>query len=146
MDSLLRRMNLVKRKSTKAARKIPTDFPEIKLAFLKRVADCVQQHKIPPELVLNWDQTGVKFVPTSEWTLAEQGSQQVDVLAKEDKREMTICFTCTMSGFLLPPHLIYSGKTNKCHLEVSFPPGWDVYHSESHWSTEGTMLHYMFRK
>ena len=28
-----------------------------------------------------------------------------------------------MSGFLLPPHLIYTGKTNKCHPNVTFPPG-----------------------
>ena len=34
-DSILLRMNLVKRKATKAARKVPTDFAEIKLVFLK---------------------------------------------------------------------------------------------------------------
>ena len=63
-DSILSWMNLVK-----AACKVPTDFSEIKLAFLKRVIDCVREHKIPPELILNWDQTGAKFVPTSKWTL-----------------------------------------------------------------------------
>jgi hypothetical protein len=142
-DSILSRMNLVKRKATKAARKLPNDFAEIKLAFLKRVSDCVHEHKIPPELIVNWDQTGAKYVPTSEWTLAEEGSRQVDIIRKEDKREMTVLLTCTMAGSLLPPHLIYAGKTNKCHPKITFPSGWDIYHSESHWSTEDTMLHFI---
>jgi hypothetical protein len=30
-------MNFVKPKATKYAREVPTDFPEIKLAFLKRI-------------------------------------------------------------------------------------------------------------
>ena len=43
----------------------------------------------------------------------------MDVVEREDKREMTVLFTCTMSGSLLPPHLIYTGKTNKCHPSLS---------------------------
>ena len=142
-DSLLSRMNFVKRKATKAVRKVPTDFPEIKLAFLKRIPDFVQEHKIPPDLIINWDQTGAKYVPTSEWTLAEEGSRQVDVIGKEDKREMTVLLSCTMSGVILPPHLIYCGKTDKCHPNIKFPPGWDVYRSVNHWSTEATILHFI---
>ena len=56
---------------------------------------------------------------------------------------MTVLLSCTMSGFLLPPHLIYCGKTNKCHPNIILPPGWDIHHSESHWSTEDTMLHFI---
>ena len=142
-DSLMSWMSFVKCKATKATRKVPTDFPEIKLAFLKRIADCVKEYNIPPELIINWDETGAKYVPTSEWTLAEEGSKQVNVIGKEDKREMTVLLSCTMSGFLLPPHLIYCGKTNKCHPNITFPPEWDVHHSENHWSTEATMLHFI---
>ena len=56
---------------------------------------------------------------------------------------MTVLLPCTMSGFLLPPHLIYCGKTNKCHPNIILPPGWDIHHTESHWSTEDTMLHFI---
>lgn len=71
------RMNYVICKATKAARKLPVDFPEIKLTFLKCIADCVKEYSIPPELTINQDQTGAKYVPTSEWTSAEEGSKQV---------------------------------------------------------------------
>ena len=53
-------MNYVKLKATKAACKLPVDFPEIKLTFLKHIVDCVKEHSIPPEqligirLVLNY--------------------------------------------------------------------------------------------
>ena len=135
------RMNYVKQKATKAAHKVPVNFSEIKLACLKRIVDCVKDHNIPPELIINCDQTGAKYVPTSEWT--EEGSNQVNVIGKEDKREMTVLLSCTMYGFLLPPHLIYCGKANKCHPDIIFPPGWDIHHSETHWSTEDTMLHFI---
>ena len=55
-------MGLVKRKATKAARKMRPDFADIKLTFLQRVAEIVHESKVPPELVINWDQTGAKFV------------------------------------------------------------------------------------
>ena len=122
-DSILLRMGLVKRKATKAARKMPPDFADIKLTFLQRVAEIVRENKVPPELVTNWDQTGAKFVPASQLILAEQGVKQVDVTGLDDKREMTALLACTLSGSLLPPQLIYAGKTTRCHPLVDFPAG-----------------------
>ena len=48
---------------------------------------CINIAYIPPELIINYEQTGTKYVPTSEWTLAEEGSKQVIVIGKEDKRD-----------------------------------------------------------
>ena len=56
-------MGYLKRKATKAARKQNTDFESLKADFLTRVATTVQNGHIPPELILNWDQTGIKLVP-----------------------------------------------------------------------------------
>ena len=124
---ILSRMNLVKRKATMAARKpLPSDFAEIKLAFLKRISDFVHENKIPPELILKWDQTGAKFVPTSEWTLAEEGSQQVYVVGKEDKTRNDCSFD--MHNVMLSASATL--KTNKCHPTITFPSGWDIFHSE----------------
>ena len=102
-----------------------------------------REHPTKFILVVNWDQTAAKFVPTSEWTMAEEGSRQVEIFGLEDKREMTVLLTCTLSGTLLPPQLIYGGKTPQCHAKVEFPQGWDVWHAPNHWSTEDTMLRYV---
>lgn len=61
----------------------------------------------------------------------------------EDKREMTVLLAITLAGKLLLPQLLYAGKTVKCHPTVDFPAGWDVWHSQNHWSTEETMIHYI---
>ena len=41
-------------------------------------------------------------------------------------------------GEYLPPQFIYKGKTERCHPEISFPNGWDVWHTDNHWCNEVT--------
>ena len=97
----------VKRKATKEAQKLPPDFSDIKLGFLQRIKDEVVSNSIPLALVFNFDQTGSKLVPVCEWTMEKQGSRQVPVVGKEDKREITVLLTVTATGKLLPPQVIY---------------------------------------
>ena len=101
VESLLLRRGYVKRKATKAATKLPSaDFPDIKLSFLRRILEEVQSHAIPMQLLFNCDQTGVKLVPMSSWTMAQGGSKQVLVVGVEDKREITLVLAVTVSGML----------------------------------------------
>jgi hypothetical protein len=75
--------------------------------------------------------------------MAGEGSKQVPVVGKEDKREITVLLTISASGVLLPPQVIYQGKTPGCHAKITFPSDWNVTHSDSHWSTEFTMLEFL---
>ena len=113
-ESFLRRNGYVKRKATKAARKMPENYAEVKLGFLQRIKSEVEAWSIPHALIINWDQTGSKLVPVSEWTLEKQGTKQVAVVGKEDKREITVLLSVAASGDLLPPQVIYQGKTQGC--------------------------------
>ena len=36
----------------------------------------VTMEEIPPELILNWDQTGIKMVPCSTWTMDRQSAKR----------------------------------------------------------------------
>ena len=56
-ESFLTCRGYVKRKATKAARKLPPIFEDIKAAFLQRICSEVEQHSIPPKL------TGHQFGP-----------------------------------------------------------------------------------
>jgi len=47
------------------------DFSEVKRSFLRSVVETVTMEEIPPELILNWDQTGIMIVPSSSWTMHE---------------------------------------------------------------------------
>ena len=89
----LHRMNFVKRKATTSkSRYSEADFKELKLSFLKDVVSTVMMEDVPMELILNWDQTGIKIVPSSCWTMEKQGSQQVEISGIGDKRMITAVF------------------------------------------------------
>ena len=80
----------------------------------------------------------------SNWTLSNKGAKQVPIVGLDDKREITAVLAVTMSGETLPPQLIYTGSTVRCHpKDVNFPDDWDIWHSANHWSNESTMLRYL---
>ena len=53
---------------------------------------------IPTELIINFDQIGIKYIPTSSWTLEKEGSKRAAIVGKEDKRQITAVLGCSMSG------------------------------------------------
>ena len=143
-QSLLQRMKFVKRKGTTAKSKTtPENFKQLKQDFLEEVQAIVEMEEIPAELVLNWDQTGIRIVPSSSWTMDRCGSKRVEIVGTDDKRQITALFCGTMLGEFLPIQLIYKGKTDRCHPKFQFPNDWDITHTPKHWSNEETMQRYI---
>ena len=62
---------------------------------------------IPNELVINWDHTGINYVPVSNWTMATEGLKQIKVAGLGDKRQLTAVFGASLAGDFLPPQIIY---------------------------------------
>ena len=60
-------------------------FERMKAVLLKQVARMVKFRDIPDSLIINLDQTGVKLVPTGDWTMAAEGSRRVEVIVISDK-------------------------------------------------------------
>ena len=52
------------------------------------VVEAVTMEDIPAELILNWDQTGIKLVPCSSWTMEKQGEKRVEMVGVNDKRQI----------------------------------------------------------
>ena len=142
--SLLRRMDFVKRKASTAKSKYNvSDFDKVKQEFLDEVVSTVMMEEIPPHLILNWDQTGIKIVPSSSWTMDKCGAKRVELTGVDDKRQITAVFCGSLVGDFLPVQLIYTGKTPRCHPKFKFPSGWNITHSPKHWSNEETMIEYV---
>lgn len=137
--SFLSRHGYVKRKGTCTSRKVPDDFGPIKSQYLENIKKNIEDHNIPLSMVINFDQTSTKMVPVSYWTLEVHGSKQIDMVGLDDEREVTALLTVSLTGELLPPQVIYAGKTPRCHPDVSIPPGWNITHSQTHWSTKETI-------
>lgn len=125
-------------------KKLPeSDFEQVKAEFLQRVRLAVEDHSIPPELVVSVNKTGVKMVPVSEWTLEHQGVKEVSIVGLEDKREITVFLASSLSGTMLPPQVLYEQTTDRCHPSVKFPEGWDVWHTPTHWTIESSMTRFV---
>lgn len=68
----------------------------------------------------------------------------MEIVVLEDKKQITALLTCSMSGKILPPQLLYQGKTQHCTpTSVRFPKGWHVHYSKNHWSNEITMWRFV---
>ena len=67
--------------------------------------------EIPPELVINFDQTGIHYVPVSLWSMEMEGVKRVEVVGKDYKHQITAIFGISMGGDFLPIQLVYHGKT-----------------------------------
>ena len=116
----------------KAARKLLEYFAEAKLGFYQRIKEDVEMWSIALALIINWDQTGSKLVPVSEYTMEREGARQMAVVGKEDKREITVLLSVAASGDMFDPQVIYQEKTEGCHAKVTFPDDRSVIHSETH--------------
>lgn len=137
-------MNFVKRRSTSTTKVSVENFDLLKSQFLFDIQSIVEMEEIPPYLIINWDQTVIKYVPVSSWTMASEGSKRVQVIGTNDNRQITAVFGATLSGEFLCPQLIYKGTTTKCLPSVCFPPDWHItFFTENHWSNKSTMEDYL---
>ena len=72
---LLHRMGFVKRKATSKAKVTVENFEELKEEFLLQINQVIVMDEIPADLIINFDQTGLQFVPVSEWTMEAEGTK-----------------------------------------------------------------------
>jgi len=136
-------MVMVKRKVSSKAKIDVERFAIIKEAFLLDVRNVVQLDKIPLELIIDWDQTAIYYIPVRSWTMESEGVKQVEIAVKDDKRQITAVLAESMAGDFLPIQLVYKGKIPHFLPNVeSVPEGWQLTYSPSHWSTEQTMKDY----
>lgn len=81
---LLGRMGLVKRRVTTKAKVSVENFELLKAQFLLDVKVAIEFDDIPPELVINWDQTGIQYHP-GQWRRRGQSGSKLLVLMTSGK-------------------------------------------------------------
>jgi len=141
--SLLKRMNFTRRRATTKSSPQNDDLKEVKQDFLAEVLETVEFNEIPPELIFNWDQTGINLVPSALWTMNKKGEKRVAIAGHLDKRQITAVMCGNLVGELLPMQLVYAGKTKRCHPAYKFPEDWLISHTHNHWANEDAMLEYV---
>ena len=138
VQSLYRRMGLTKRAGTTSRPPVPQGlFDECRLEYLGDIDKKIKQYKIPPELVLNSDQTPSSYVSVGKSTMAVRGDKSIPIKGITDKRAITLNFIVTLSNQFLPMQVIYSGKTKASQpRDFSFLKGFSVTQNPKHWSNE----------
>ena len=142
---LLTRMGFVKRRGTTKAKVDVKNFDEVKQQFLLDNKAVCEMEEIPFDLIINWDQTGIHYVPVGSWTMEKEGAKRVEIAGADDKRQITAVFAGSLTEDFLPPQLIYKGTTSRCLPTLSFPSDWHITCSPNHWSNEKTMIAYVER-
>ncbi|KAF8146548.1 hypothetical protein K438DRAFT_1990565 [Mycena galopus ATCC 62051] len=90
------------RKGMKAVQKLPADAEEqCENAFLRR-AYSITEHRIPAELIVNADQTGVVYLPGARMTYVLRSSKQVAVIGNEEKCAFMVLLSISAVGDELP--------------------------------------------
>ena len=115
----------------------PAILSEVKLDFQRKIKHVYEEHNIPDDLILNFDQTPLAYICGSNRTMDFQGATSVPIVGKGKKQQITGTFTITKSGIFLPMQLIYKGKTDRSLPRgINFPDGFDLTYTENHWSNE----------
>ena len=109
---------------------------EIKSYFLYEISQKVLLHSIPDELVINADQTLLKFVATDNITIAAKGQKYISRAGSSDTRSITLTVCESLDGKSLPFQLIYKGKTQRLLPTVDFPDGFCLLYNGKYWSNE----------
>ena len=69
---------------------------------------------------MSFAQTDLNYVPVTPWTMAEEGTKRVDIVATNDKRQIIVVFCGSMTGDFLRLQLIYEEKTDRCLPQYDF--------------------------
>ena len=126
-------MGFARRMRTTNKPEIPDQaVKEAKLLFQHQIATFVEDDKIPESLIINIDQTPLKYAPVSSNTLTKKGTKHVPITGGAFKESITGTFSITYWGKFLPMQLIYKGKTARSFPRVNFPPSFSLSAKVSH--------------
>ena len=107
---------------------------EAELMYLHNIVAIVEENKIPQILVMNLDQTPLKYVPVSHHTVAKNRVKSVSIAGSCDKRCITGTFVITLEREFLHLQLIYDGKTKHSLPKYKFPESFSLSVNPKHFS------------
>ena len=68
-------MNFTKRRGSTKCIVAPDDLEEFKKSFLSEILETMEMNDVLEDLIFNWDQTDINFVPGALWTMDKKGKK-----------------------------------------------------------------------
>ena len=114
LDRFLARHNLVLRARTSIAQTLPCDLEEKIAQFHQSVRYVRENGDFPYQVVANMDETPVFFDLVPSKTVDVRGKKSIRVrTTKSEKKHITAVLSCVATGEMLPPMIIFKGKTTR---------------------------------
>ena len=96
-------MSFIKRISTTEKVEIPEKAErEAQLVYLHNIVTIAEEHKVPSCLILNIDQTPLKYIPVERQSLEMKCSKLVLTVDSTYKKSTTGTLIITLSGKFVP--------------------------------------------
>ena len=133
---------------TNSSGKLPEDWEDDIESMLIRTAYLVFTHKIPPEFLVNMDETPLMLIARRNYTWADEGVSNVACSGSKDKRQSTATPWLTYTGEIIFFHSTMKGTTERCLPSKDFrdkdvfkAPNVPVYfgYTDNHWVSKDTM-------
>ena len=137
-------MHFVKRKKTSLKVDIPDRArKEIEFLYLHDSVSKVEKYDISSALVVNIDQTLLKYIPVSNEIMTAKGEHSVTIEGSADKRSTTRTFAISFDGNFLPVQLIYRCKTTQSLPRFEFPKKFSLNTNPKHFSNTDESLKFL---
>src|SRR4051812_21247549 len=108
VDGFMSRHNLVNRRRTTVAQRLPENYVEQQSEFLSYVLFCRREHNYPLSLIANMDETPMSFNLPNNTTVEQSGARTVSILSTGHERSnFTVVLSCMADGTKLPPVIIF---------------------------------------
>ena len=76
---LLRHLGFVKKRCSTKAKVSASNFAWLQEQFGYDARVLIDMMEIPGSLAINWDQTGIQYVPVSQWTMEKEGMKWIEI-------------------------------------------------------------------
>lgn len=97
-----------------------------------------------PTRIYNGDETNFQLCPNNKVVLAPKGARNIyEVDRGQAKQSLTVMFTFSASGTIVPPMIIYPYKRLPNEIKQSVPSDWKIGISENGWMTKELFYEYI---
>ena len=127
IHQLRERHDLPLRKRTSLCQRLPSQLENKISSFYFECAKFLKIGKYPFLLIGNMDETPVFFDIAPKRSFVSTGNKSVTIRTSgSEKRHVTVVHTVAADGFILPPMIIFRGKTNLSIKYIVAPEGFAI--------------------
>lgn len=140
------RNNLSLRAKTGVAQMLPADLEEKVAHFRQSINHIRQNSDFDYDFIANMDETPIYLDMVPSKTVDRKGKKTIKIrTTKSEKCHVTAVLACSSTGNMLPPMVIFKGKTARAIHGVEGSNGTLVSYQEKAWMDESGMLKWIDR-